>query len=220
MRGTFLLDVHDLDSAGKTYEAPVTAGWLRGALEGIEGLEPAGPDGELSVRFSRTGSDVVVKGHVRAQLTAPCARCLEPTQLDVDGELALMLVPSTSPKAAFAKGLAGGGPSVSAEYEISENDAELDTYEGETVVLDAFLREAILLEVPTTPLCSEGCQGIAPPPEQGAPTEPTVDPRLAPLLKFMKKGTSLTRGPAAPSAFQRRSIDRGRPQAKNNPLQR
>jgi uncharacterized protein len=70
------------------------------------------------------------------------------------------------------------------EYEFSSNEAEVDTYDGETVVLDSFVREAILLEMPNFPLCSEACPGI-----RDAPAAPAlgrqeargIDPRLAPL---------------------------------------
>ena len=56
-------------------------------------------------------------------------------------------------------------------------------YDGETVVLDDFVREAILLEIPIFPLCSEDCPGIRPQALQ-APADDVaspVDPRLAPL---------------------------------------
>jgi uncharacterized protein len=68
------------------------------------------------------------------------------------------------------------------EYEFTSDEADVDTYDGETVVLDGFVREAVLLEVPNFPLCSDDCPGIRPAaasaPEAAAPR---VDPRLAPL---------------------------------------
>ncbi|MBI5531434.1 MAG: DUF177 domain-containing protein [Deltaproteobacteria bacterium] len=74
-------------------------------------------------------------------------------------------------------------------YEFSQEEAEIDTYDGDEVVLDDFLREMILLEAPIFPLCSEECPGIRAIPEH-APhldVEPTkVDPRLQPLLKLKK----------------------------------
>ncbi|NUQ75433.1 MAG: DUF177 domain-containing protein [Polyangiaceae bacterium] len=72
-----------------------------------------------------------------------------------------------------------------AEYEFSAEEAEHDTYDGETVVLDDFIREALLLELPNFPLCSEACPGIRPAePAPGAlpsAASERVDPRLAPL---------------------------------------
>src|SRR5690606_3988104 len=73
------------------------------------------------------------------------------------------------------------------EYELSAGEADLDVYDGETVVLDNFVREAILLEVPAFPLCDEACPGlseVAVEPEVGA----AVDPRLAPLSAFRTNG--------------------------------
>jgi uncharacterized protein len=49
----------------------------------------------------------------------------------------------------------------SPEYEFSSEEADVDEYDGETVILDPFVREAILLELPNFPLCSESCPGIS-----------------------------------------------------------
>jgi len=49
----------------------------------------------------------------------------------------------------------------SSEYEFSSEEADSDEYDGEEVVLDGFVREAILLELPSFPLCSEACPGMA-----------------------------------------------------------
>jgi uncharacterized protein len=82
-----------------------------------------------------------------------------------------------------------------AEYEFSAEEADTLTYEGDTVVLDDFVRDELLLEIPMIPLCSEECAGIQPGPSSRAP-DPSdleagggedargVDPRLAPLLKL------------------------------------
>jgi uncharacterized protein len=102
----------------------------------------------------------------------------------------------------------GGKPRGSASHdddegrELSDDEASLDTYEGDDVVLDEFVREAILLEMPYFPLCSEACPGMAPPlPGDGAeavpgapaarglrspgtPGKPALDPRLAPLARI------------------------------------
>ena len=63
------------------------------------------------------------------------------------------------------------------------------------MVLDDFVRDELLLEIPMIPLCSEECAGIQPDPDSRAP-DPSdletgggedargVDPRLAPLLKL------------------------------------
>lgn len=73
---------------------------------------------------------------------------------------------------------------------ISSQDAEIDSYSGNQVVLDGFLREAILLEIPIFPLCSEACPGIggdALLEAASADGEVEIDPRLAPLLNLKAK---------------------------------
>lgn len=74
------------------------------------------------------------------------------------------------------------------EYEFSADEADTDHYDGETVVLDPFVREALLLEAPSFPLCSEDCPGIRPT-AKAAPerSEPVLDPRLSPLRALKTK---------------------------------
>lgn len=68
------------------------------------------------------------------------------------------------------------------EYEFSAEEADHDLYDGENVVLDGFVREALLLEVPNFPLCSEDCPGIGAVPAvssdvaAGSAPEPSSDP--------------------------------------------
>jgi len=127
-------------------------------------------------------------------LVVPCARCLRPVELRPHVELALLLFPA--PSAAKARNGAAqpsrpGSRSTDArrpreEDEFSDEEADADTYEGDVVVLDRFVREAILLESPTFPLCSEACEGIRPATDQGFPSGET-DPRLLPLLELAKR---------------------------------
>jgi uncharacterized protein len=175
----FVLDVRDLDAGGKPFQAVVSSSWLKKALADTE--VTATGEGSLIVRYSRTGTDVVVRGRIKAPLQVPCARCTEPASLPVDTELSLLLVPEGSSKAARARGKTGP----SKEAQLADEEAGLDTYSGDEVVLDDFVREALLLEVPPFPLCSDACPGIAPPPAEGAGSD-DIDPRLAPLRKLLK----------------------------------
>lgn len=81
-----------------------------------------------------------------------------------------------------------GKPREDEEYEFSSEEADVDHYDGETVVLDELLREALLLETPSFPLCSEDCPGIRPS-AKSAPEriEPVLDPRLSPLRALKTK---------------------------------
>jgi uncharacterized protein len=188
-RGAFVVPIHDLDTEGRDHRFAVPAAWLRGALEGCE-VQPVGADGELSVSVSMTGRDVLVTATVGVDLVVPCARCLEPVRLGPRIDLSLVLRPAAQQSKAPAAGRASGKRAAVDESSVEE--ADHDTYEGDEVALDRFVREAILLESPIFPLCSEACEGIrasqAGPPvsSEGARVS---DPRLLPLLEMVKKRT-------------------------------
>jgi uncharacterized protein len=97
--------------------------------------------------------------------------------------MTLLLVPADSPQGKQLLGKAAAAD----ELEFSGDEAEIETYEGDHVDLDPLIRDALLLEVPQFPLCTEDCQGMRPPPDDAGPSAGGVDPRLAPLLKFSKK---------------------------------
>jgi uncharacterized protein len=207
-RGAFIVPVHDLDLEGRSVRFPITPAWLRGALEGCE-AQPAGSNGQLDVHLTKTGNDVLVQGQIDAALVLPCARCLTPVEYRPHVELSLLLVPATAarrpgpqgagnaPKSASAHGRTAAKEHVRVparaaksddETEFDGEDADIDTYEGEEVVLDRFVREAILLESPIFPLCSEACEGIRPASDSAPAFEGAVtDPRLLPLLELANR---------------------------------
>jgi uncharacterized protein len=195
-RGTFVVPIHDLDVDGRDVTFPVTAAWLRGALEACE-MQPAGPEGRLEAHLTKTGNDVLVQAQVDVELVIPCARCLRPVELRPNIELALLLRPASSArpspeplpkKRPPGKRAPDRAEAQEADDDFSAEEADEDTYEGDEVVLDRFVREAILLESPIFPLCSEACEGIRPASESAPLTGQAVtDPRLLPLLELAKR---------------------------------
>lgn len=134
------VSVRDLDAAGKAFHFTLRAAWIRSAVEDtdVTGTER---DGELDVRLSKSGHDVVVRGTLTAELVLPCARCLEPAHVAIREPLSALFVP-------------GGRAS------DSSDSADVIAYDGETVVLDGLVRDEMLLALPIVPLCSESCAGI------------------------------------------------------------
>jgi uncharacterized protein len=189
----FSIPVHDLDAGGRDFHLPVRAAWLRGVLEGTD-VGGSTKDGELRVRLSKSGNDVVLLGSVAAEMTVPCSRCLEPTPVTVHEDFSLLAVPSPSSRPAH-KSRAGRSPARPRRQEREDDDAiepeEADVipYDGETLVLDDLVRDELLLGIPMIPLCSEACPGISPNLGDGAEaaTPTGVDPRLRPLLELKKK---------------------------------
>jgi uncharacterized protein len=177
----FSIAARDLDAAGKAVRFVVRAAWIRGALEGTN-VDAAGPDGELDVRASKSGTDVVVHGTLTAELTVPCARCLEPAQIAVNEPISALVVPSAALR---------DSSGAAEDDEMAPDQADMIPYDGETVVLDELVRDELLLGVPMIPLCSEGCPGIRRPGSQEPPEarSPAIDPRLQPLMRLKKPST-------------------------------
>jgi uncharacterized protein len=182
----FTIKTTELDAGGKDYRHAIRAAWMRGVLEDHE-AKTTDRDGTLEVRASKSGADVVVHGTIDAPLRVPCARCLEPFDIDVQADVSVLYVPGEKVKDP-------GGAEKDGEVEYTLDDAEADTlpYDGETVVLDDLVRDELLLGVPMIPLCSDDCPGMSPAPGTDAdvPSETkAIDPRLAPLLAFRGKTT-------------------------------
>ncbi len=177
----FSIAVTDLDAGGKPFRFPVRAAWIRSALEGHEATASK-RDGDLAVRASKSGHDVVVHGTLDAEVHLPCARCLTPFDLPIHADVSVLFTPASKMKT----------PEGDGEYELDAEEADTLPFDGETVVLDDLVRDEILLEIPMIPLCSESCPGISPAPGEGsaaAEKEKGIDPRLAPLLSFRGKAT-------------------------------
>jgi uncharacterized protein len=187
----FVFNVMDIDERGKEHRLPVPTAWLAKELAGTD-VSPAGDaeDGLLDVRLSRNGLEILIHGEVQARLETACSRCLEPATIDARAGLTALM----TPRAAGAE--ADVPTDDEKERELGAEDLVRETYRGDEVVLDALVREHLLLEVPIQPLCREDCPGIAVPDAvrgtgrtEEASGGGSIDPRLAPLLKLVGKPT-------------------------------
>lgn len=199
----FVVPLADLERGGREVEWRLTRSWLTHALEGTEAQ--AVGDGELELSLVRNGKEVLVRGRARARVTVPDARTLEPVELDLCPEIFLMLSPASTPvprqrqplggrkagKKQPASPRTGAGRGWAGDPELRGEDASRDTYSGEQVVLDDFVREFLVLEIPMVvhkDLPSEPATAIGPPPAVPQPeTAGRVDPRLAPLAAIAER---------------------------------
>ncbi len=186
----FSVPARDLDASGKAFRFPIRAASIRGAVEGTD-VSATERDGVLDVRLSKSGSDVVLRGTLEAELIVPCARCLDPARVAVREPVSAMFVPSSTLRAEIV-GAGRGRPADRGDDDDAAGTADspdVVAYDGETVIIDGLVRDEMLLALPIVPLCSEACAGIRL--EPSAPDEPpeasSVDPRLRPLLSFKHK---------------------------------
>ncbi len=172
---TFVLQIQDLDESGREWNFAIGTDWLASALADTE-LNAGTEDGRLTVHAQLAGMDVLVQGHIEAQIAATCARCLVDVVLDADLALTVLYSPEHM------------RPKDSDEVDVRLDEVNRDYYGGAEVVLDPMVREHLLLEVPMKPLCSQNCEGIAIPEHLRPPAEvfggSAPDTRFAPLLKL------------------------------------
>lgn len=196
-KSTFKVGVHELDDGPKELSGPLPRDFLGQILKDTD-VEPAGPDtASLDLVLTKNGPEVLVQGSLDVTVSLPCARTLDPAIYRLRPEVFLMLTPAgnhdrrRSPERERRdKGRKGAKKSAwDADPELSEEEAALDTYSGDHIELDGFLREFILLEVPMVPLREDlrdqPFEANPPLPDAAQPAESSgekpLDPRLSPL---------------------------------------
>jgi uncharacterized protein len=105
---------------------------------------PAGAELELDIQLEGVAEGVLVTATVSGPLVGECARCLEPftSAMKVRFQELFALGEDADP---------AGGPDDADSYRLDASGL-LD--------LEPALRDAIVLELPLSPLCEDGCQGL------------------------------------------------------------
>lgn len=199
---TFVVKLADLERDAKDLSAVIPEAWLKHALENTDAV-PLG-EGSLSLHLLKNGSEVMVRGRAKAKVSVPCVVTLEPLTFELEPEIFLLLRPAPEKDGKRKKVAAKGGetPAVSVEKakkkrrreeeepELSTEAAAEDLYQGEEVVLDEFLREFIVLEIPPYPRRSDlpsSEESLSSRPLADSPEEKPIDPRLLPLLGLRER---------------------------------
>lgn len=136
-RSPLVLEVHELGRRAGTMKkvsriVPAPAGL------GIEMIGvPAGSDIPLELRLESVVEGVYVSGTAEVALAGECSRCLRPIEDDLELELQEL-------------------------YFYPDDDIEEDAHlvVDERVDLEPLIRDAVVLDLPFTPLCREDCAGL------------------------------------------------------------
>ncbi|MEE3850715.1 DUF177 domain-containing protein [Gordonia sp. LSe1-13] len=195
-REPFVLDVRSLGRRAGTM-AEVHRTVVTPQRVGLDMLAiPAGSEMDLDLRLESVTEGVLVTGTVCGETEGQCARCLEPIESTVTVFLTEL----------FA-------------YPDSETEQTTDADDVHRIVddridLEQSIIDAVALELPMSPLCTDDCPGLCP--ECGirlAVAEPghdheVIDPRWAALReKFGSAGDSRDGGPQSDDAPQDKDGD-------------
>lgn len=205
-KSEFSVPLADLEWGPKSVTWPLRPEWLELALSGTEATPRPNP-GSLSLELMKQGKEVIVRGHADVHLSMPCVVTLDPLDIDLNPEIFLMLAPAApgahtprKERPARAEATKGGAQRHKAsksdakwteDLELTDEDAARDTYEGSEIVLDSFIREFILLELPMYPrrsdLPSVETPANPPPSAETEGESPSIDPRLKPLADIKSR---------------------------------
>ncbi|HEX2730756.1 MAG TPA: DUF177 domain-containing protein [Polyangiaceae bacterium] len=181
--GLFSVNVSDIEREEQHRSWAIPTDWLEWALKDSEAT-PTGKSGQLTAALLKNGREFLVRGQIDVEVSLPCARTLEPAVYRLQPALFLLLGRQAGANEGPHRARAKARAATTEDTGLSDDEAAEDTFSGETLVLDRFVREQVLLELPMFPLRSDLRSGASPAngaapqiPDRGA----AVDPRLAPL---------------------------------------
>lgn len=139
-RSSLVVETHDFPrQAGAMKDVRRTASAPEDLGIGVIGVPAASPV-ELDVRLESVGEGVLVTGTAEVRLSGECTRCLGPISDSMEIDIQeLFFYP-------------GNGP----------DDDEVSRIEGERIDLEPVVRDAVVLDLPFTPLCRDDCLGLCP----------------------------------------------------------
>ncbi len=146
---------------------------------------PAGSPIALDLRLEAVMEGVLVSGTARVHVTGECARCLDPVSLDREVELQELYA------------YPGSGD--------TDPDDDLPELVDDHLDLEPALRDAVVLDLPASPLCRADCEGLCP--DCGVRLEDVdadhsheqSDPRWAALAQLSSTGSTASQQPKSSS---------------------
>ena len=152
-----------------THELPRRAGEMKEYQLDLEILEPVGvplvavPAGdviEVDMRLESVAEGILLSADIYAIAKGECIRCLDPVEITVERKIQeLYRYQPTNDK--------GGKRKKHSSRTDTSDEIDLDAVDelwldGNEMNLEVPIRDAIVLDLPVNPLCSEACLGLCP----------------------------------------------------------
>jgi len=152
-----------------THELPRRAGEMKEYQLDLEILEPVGvplvavPAGdviEVDMRLESVAEGILLSADVYAIAKGECIRCLDPVEITVERKIQeLYRYEPTNDK--------GGKRKKHSSRTDTSDEIDLDAVDelwldGNEMNLEVPIRDAIVLDLPVNPLCSQACLGLCP----------------------------------------------------------
>ncbi len=142
MKDTLVFDARNIrDGVFNNHEVEILTSQLELDLEGIRFISHVRGTVQL---LRHNEDDVYVKADIFTDIEMQCGRCLEPFEEDVTATFELQFTPTNNPEE-----IADGGIADGERY-----------YDGETFDISEDVRQALVIQIPVWPLCSQTCKGL------------------------------------------------------------
>lgn len=141
-----LIDLKTISTEELEITETLDKDWWQASVEDAPVLGLATPL-RVRVKASKVGDKYLLAGHISGAVFLKCDRCLEAFRSDLEIPFSVFLV---SPKSGQSE----------AEAELLDEDLEVDFIHGETLDLDATIKEQIFLSLPMKSICKEECLGL------------------------------------------------------------
>ncbi|MEW2380872.1 YceD family protein [Micromonospora sp. NPDC047707] len=136
---------------------------------------PEGADLDLDLRLESVSEGVLVSGTVSGPIKGECSRCLR----EIDDTVAVPIQELYAYE--------------NSTTDMTADEDEVGRMQGDLIDLEPALRDAVVLTLPTNPLCREDCPGLCP--DCGVAwdelpadhSHQQVDPRWAALSQLTRK---------------------------------
>lgn len=152
-----ILNVDALEEANQPFEADLPRDFLDGVLRAEPATEfHAAGAAHLRGKATKMGREVLLQARFTVPLRGQCKRCLTALALEEPVELIRTYLPADEIRDQDAH----RGDDSDASFDPQVADEEV--YTGREIDLRPAIREQILLQVPSSPLCAEDCKGLCP----------------------------------------------------------
>jgi uncharacterized protein len=136
------LDLRNVKPEGSDYSFSELAQDMELAEVGFEFPDPI----EVELTLSKSGDEIIAQGRIKTVVEVECSRCLEIYEIDINPRIQFVIqMLDTIPPQQSNDDDFVILPKTTGEYDINDR-----------------IREAIILELPLKPLCSDTCKGLCP----------------------------------------------------------
>lgn len=139
--------IKEIPAGGLVVEEALGEALVREALAGM-GADPARTAAAVRLEVTTGGDDVFVRGRLQATVGVECALCLKPARAEVDAPVTVIYRRKDEDE------------DEEAESDNPLEDTEYAVHDGREIDLSPIVREQLILSIPMSPRCKEGCLGL------------------------------------------------------------